>query len=167
MNSNSIQIHIRQESPGIRNVFIPAHMVLFCIISTLNLDKRYIAMIASRRHLSETTRTMHMAQTKSIIYIIDQPWPSMFCFFGFPCGDDVLVFLCVLSSFCNYCKGSADHVSNGMFMRIRQKQKHATFVRNTSKTRYTPVKWDRLENLICQHRERDRNEIQICIIRGH
>ena len=32
------------------------------------------------------------------------------------------------------------HMSNGIFMRTRQKQKCTTLARNTAKTRYTPVK---------------------------
>ena len=35
------------------------------------------------------------------------------------------------------------HISNGIFMRTRQKQKCTTSVCNSSKTRYTPVKRDR------------------------
>ena len=52
------------------------------------------------------------------------------------------------------------HMSNGIFMRTRQKQERATFVLKHYETRYTPVKRDRIKiPRNAQHPERDQNKI--------
>ena len=61
-------------------------------------------------------------------------------------------------------KCSSSHMSNGIFIRTRQKQRWATFVENTIKRDTRPEKRDRIKNpRHDQHPERDRNEIRICI----
>ena len=64
-------------------------------------------------------------------------------------------------------KHAKKHISNGKFMRTRQKWRCDTFVWNACKSRCTPVKWDSFLKSPRQHPERDRNEIQLCIIWGH